>query len=215
MMTPSSGSYPANPAAAANYAAAWAKNYLRVAMPSSVPPPSLPPPLPPRARPTIGPLLDELGHGLLNLTMSLHCVQHELDSDIEAFTAEAMRARVFEVLDVSNALEQVYLDAADVRVAAMLQPDAALAEYLRGVLAWSQGIVRAFDDLVGGLKKGTPAWALFDRRLADAATFYFDDLAESVRLELIDRGLGATAIQQHVEQLVWAASALQLTLCPR
>jgi hypothetical protein len=214
MMTPSSGSHPA----AANYAAAWAKNYLRVAVPGAS---SMPPPVSAvsatsiRPQPTIGPLLDELGHGLLNLTMNLHCVEHELASDIESFTAEVMRARVREVLDVANALEQVYLDAGDTRVATMLQPDAALAEYLRGVLAWSEGIVRALDDLVGGLKKGTPAWSLFDRRLADASTFYFDDLVESVREELIERGLGTTAIQHHVDHLVWSASALQLTLSPR
>jgi uncharacterized protein CbrC (UPF0167 family) len=193
MMTPSSGSQ----GAAASYAASWAKNYMRVAAPGS------------------SSMLDELGQGLLNLTLSLQCVEHALKTDIEAFTAAAMQARLREVLDVAEALEQVYVDAADVRVAAILQPDASLAEYLRGVLAWTQGIVRAFDDLVLGLKKGAPAWSQFDRRLADAASFYFDDLAGSVREELIHRGLGATPIQQHVERLVRTASFLGLTLCPR
>src|SRR6185503_12861491 len=98
---------------------------------------------------------DELAEAQMNLAVRLQRLEDvlgEMTSDPWVGpVAQAMLARVIELVYLSDAIEKVCRDAFDCRVASMMQDDAPLAEYVRGALAWAEGVVRAFDDLCEGL----------------------------------------------------------------
>jgi len=164
--------------------------------------------------------LEELGDEQLTLQMSLLCVEHVVEGvprDPSAHAAaHSLRARIDDLADLRNALNAVYLDAADPRMCAMLRHDGPLAEYLRGLYAWSKGVLRALEDVARELRVLSPDWAQLRTRLEDARAFYLDDLESAVRREagalFVEEGDPLGELSAHVEDLFWAASYLAQSL---
>ena len=171
-------------------------------------------------RPAVGEATDELAEQQLNLALRLQRLEDvlgELASDPWAGPgAQAMHARVLELVHVSTAIENVCRDARDWRIAAMLQDDAPLAEYVRGVLAWADGVVRAFDVLAAELAAFAPGWARARERIDDACDFHLGGLVDTIRRDACAIGIDPVSPQgRRLEELFWASSWLETTLTAR
>ncbi|MEO6419975.1 MAG: hypothetical protein ABIP39_11235, partial [Polyangiaceae bacterium] len=102
-------------------------------------------------------------------------------------------------------------DADEPRMALVLRPDGPLADYLRGIMAWSHSVVRAFDELVTSLSTGRADWSRLHLRLAEGAVFHLQDLVRPIRQEASSLDVRP----EHMEELFWGAALLQLTLATR
>jgi hypothetical protein len=160
--------------------------------------------------------LEELGDEQLTLQMSLMCVEHVVDDvprDPSAHAAaDILCARIADLAEVRNALDAICLDAADRRMQGMLRSDGPLAEYVRGLHAWTKGVLRAFESVARELCVLAPNWAQFRARLEDARAFYLEDLELLVRREAgalhAPEGDSLGELKAHLEDLFWAASYL-------
>ncbi len=133
-------------------------------------------------------LLDELCEDQLNLSMSLTCLEKAIEEGPRDPSARAalrsLDARLQDLFALRDALARVHVLTVDPRLQRLFVPDAALADYLRGIYAWTHASVRALTDLATGLKKLQPDWATLRWRLEEAKNFHFDDLEESIRADI-------------------------------
>lgn len=86
----------------------------------------------------------------------------------------------------------------------LLDDDAPLADYLRGLCAWGHATATALRDLADELGAGPPDWRATRARLEDAAMFHFDELADA-SLAVV---AGAPALAPVARRVVEAADAL-------
>jgi hypothetical protein len=130
-------------------------------------------------------LLDELCEDQLNLSMGLACLERALEDaprDPSARAAlKSLDARLQDLFALRDALARVHALTVDPRLQRLFVQDAPLADYLRGIYAWTHAVVRALEELAGGLRKLQPDWATLRWRLEEAKNFHFDDLQESIR----------------------------------
>ncbi len=166
--------------------------------------------------------LEELGDEQLTLTVNLLCLEHVVDGipyDASARAAgQSLRERIQELSELRNALNIIYLDASDPRMALMITGDAPLGDYLRGVYAWTKGVIRTIEDLASGLRTLTTDWSSARLRLQDAREFFLDDLEFAIHKDLARLRLRApelneardplAELDEHLEELFWAASYL-------
>lgn len=133
-------------------------------------------------------LLDELCEDHLNLAMSLACLERAAEDgprDPSARAAlRALESKVGDLFAVRDALGAIQQIAVDRRLHRLFVPDAALAEYLRGIYAWLHAVVRALDDVATTLHSLSTDWALFRWRIEEAKNFHFDELHDAVRADL-------------------------------
>ncbi len=157
----------------------------------------------------------EIGDARLHLDADLERLEHALDGltshPFGDGPSQWMRVRLYEVSVLRDAIGRVHGDADDPRMALLLRPDGPLADYLRGIVAWSQTIVRAFDELVTGLSSRRPEWSRLHLRLAEGAIFHLQDLVRPIRQESSSLDVPT----EHLEELFWGAALLQLTLATR
>jgi hypothetical protein len=164
--------------------------------------------------------LEELGDEQLTLQVSLLCVEHMFDRvprDPSArAAAECIQTRIGDMSELRNALNALYLDAADPRLQAILRKDGPLAEYLRGLYAWTRGVLRAFEDIARDLRTLSPDWATLRARIEDARSFYMHDLELAIQREAralhFHDGEALASFGEHLEDLFWAASYLAKSL---
>jgi hypothetical protein len=133
-------------------------------------------------------LLDELCEDQLNLSMGLACLEKAIEDGPRDTSARAalrsLDARVQDLFALRDALARVHALTVDPRLQRLFVPDAPLADYLRGIYAWTHAVVRALDQLAQNLKKLQPDWATVRWRLEEAKNFHFDDLEESIRADI-------------------------------
>ncbi len=163
---------------------------------------------------------DEIAEAQLNLAMRLARLIDVLERlHGEAWAGAAVHTlltRAREVESVSTAVLAVCTGARDWRVGILLDADAPLAEYLRGVVAWCEGIVRALDVLAKELEAGRPDFRAARRRIDDAASFHLVHLVDAIRLDARTVFLRPTSVaHRQLEELFWAASWLETTLTAR
>jgi hypothetical protein len=128
--------------------------------------------------------LHELAEEQLALTMAVLSaggLVEDVPRDPSAHAAaNAMRARLAELAELRNALNAVHLDSADARLAPLFGDGAPLTEYMRGLYAWTRGVLRALDEVGQGLRILSPDWALLRARLEHAAGFYLPEIEPQI-----------------------------------
>lgn len=175
-------------------------------------------------------LLDELCED--QLTMSVNLAR--LDESVTAAPRdEAVRvalrtleARVADLAALRDALANVQVASIDPRLQQIFLPDSPLAEYLRGIYAWTHAVIRALDDLAGSMR-AQPDWALLRWRLDEAKNLHFDELHEPIRADVLALTFVANGgsfgaerppveeLQYAVERLIATAGALEVHLDER
>jgi hypothetical protein len=172
--------------------------------------------------------LEELGDEQLAFHVGLSDLREALARALEALprdrsthaAAQAIEARVADLDDLREALNAVYLDAADPRTGSLLRSNGPLADYLRGLYAWNRGVLRALMDLADELRVLSPDWARLRARLEDTHGFYLRDLEPRIRREAKAFGVLCTEdpladFAMHLDELFWAASCLRTNLDKR
>ncbi len=176
-------------------------------------------------------LLDSLCEDQLTLSMSLTCLEEAIGQAPRDPSARAalrtLESRILDLGALRDALAQVMLATVDPRVQRLVVPDAPLAEYLGGIHAWTNAVMRALDQLAVSLRTLQPDWALLRWRIEEAKNFHFDELSGAIRADLqalaiVSNGgsFGANAppvdaLRLAVEQLFAVATQLEGNLDQR
>ena len=94
---------------------------------------------------------------------------------------------------------------------------ASLADYLRGVYAWTNALTRALDELAYSLRALTPDWAILRWRIEEANNFHFDELMEPIRrhIQRLAAVPGAAQLADAVEALFVSTTDLEKHLGER
>ena len=140
--------------------------------------------------------LEEIGGAQFTLTMRLNELDRVAQRDGDALvpSTEAARfvlgARIAELDLLRDALNDLYLEAAAPEVADALAHDGVFTEYLRGVYAWAESILRALEVLNSELGTLSPDWFRMRARINDARDFYLAHLENEARgaVEALKRG---------------------------
>lgn len=169
--------------------------------------------------------LDMAGNRQLNLTVNLMCLTdavREIPHDRSArAAADTLRARIQELHDVHDALNEIYCDAGHVAgLMPLFASDAPLSSYLSGIYLWCDDVIAALGALAAELRSLQPEWATLRRRLADASTWYFDGLpgeirAALTRLEVVGPIEARARFEDDLEELFWSASWLHQGLAKK
>ncbi|CAN5925448.1 hypothetical protein BH11MYX4_BH11MYX4_03470 [soil metagenome] len=176
-------------------------------------------------------LLDELCEDQLTMSMSLTCLEEAVGQAPRDASARAalgtLEARLVDLAALRDALAQVQQRTVDPRLQRLVVPDSPLADYLRGLYAWTHAVMRALDQLAVSLKTLQPDWALLRWRIEEAKNFHFDELHEAIRADLQALSIVANGgsfgadmpavdgLQSAVEQLFASASTLEAHLDQR
>lgn len=166
-------------------------------------------------------MLDELCEEQLALSMSLAALDGalvQLPRDASARAAyQSLQGRITDLFHLRDALAQVQISAVDRRFYPLFYPDAPLADYLRGIYAWTNALTRALDDLALRLRNLSPDWALLRWRIEEASNFYFDELVDPIRrsLQRVAAVPGAYQLEGALETLFGAAGTLEQHLDER
>ena len=152
--------------------------------------------------------LDEVESDLLTLSVNLDALVQALelvgyDHSVRA-AAASVRVRLGELMEVQGALSDILVACTFPSAARLLVPDAALADYIRSVVAWCTGVVRALEQLAVELQYLAADWATLRSRLDDASAFFVHELGRAVRAEL-----AAQRGEQWAEDLAHLAERLE------
>jgi hypothetical protein len=136
--------------------------------------------------------------------------------------AETVRHLVTRTEAVRDALYELYCDAADERMAALVGRTAALEVYVRGAYAWCVHVVGLLAAVINGLRSPVgPDWASAKRTYRQATERYTppsEPLLQAVRALPIDFTSPIEPLRnlpQDLEQLFDAAADLHATLAKR
>ena len=139
-------------------------------------------------------LLDELCEDQLTMTMSLARLMESVASaprDVSVAAAlRTLDARLADLGALRDALARVHLATVDTRLQRLVVPESPLADYLRGIYAWGDAVVRALEHLASSLQpesplRAHPDWALLRWRIEEAKNLHFDELHEPIRADLL------------------------------
>ena len=142
--------------------------------------------------------LEEIGSSQFTLTMRLYALERYVRADGQTPATEAARTalglRLSELDHLRDALNELYLEAAAPELSDALAHDGVFTEYLRGVYAWAESVLRALEILNGELRSLSPDWFRMRARITDARDFYLDHLEEEVRgaIEALNRSARAS-----------------------
>jgi hypothetical protein len=161
-------------------------------------------------------VLDELCEDQLMLSVNLTCLEDLVaGAPPDASARAALRtlsARLADLGALRDALANVQLSLVDPRLQRISIPDSPLADYLRGIYAWSHAVVHALEHLAGSLR-ARPDWALLRWRIEEAKNFHFDELHDAIRgdltaLAVVANGGAFGANRPRVEELQYAVERL-------
>ena len=136
-------------------------------------------------------VVDAIADDQLTLTMDLLCLESAIDvlpyDPSTRAAAQTLAERLEDLAELRDAINAVYLDLFDARVALvnLSSANGSLGDYLRGLHAWSKAVVRAFEELSTGLRRQNPDWALLRTRLEDAQIFYLEDLERVISSQVV------------------------------
>jgi hypothetical protein len=188
---------------------------------------ALPSPLPPAPRGAeiewldAQDLLDELCEDQITMSMNLACLERVVQNAPRDPSARAafrtLEARIADLGALRDVLGAVASLTVERRFHRLFVPDAALADYLRGIYAWAHAVIRALDTLASSLRALQPDWALLRWRLEEAKNFHFDELIDAIRADVVRVSAvpRADELAYAVERLFATATALEERLDER
>lgn len=139
-------------------------------------------------------LLDELCEDQLMMSINLARLAESVTCAPRVASVAAARrtleARLADLGALRDALARVQLATVDTRLRRLLVPESPLADYLRGIYAWGNAVVRALEHLAWSLQPKSPLrmhpdWALLRCRIEEAKNLHFDELHEPIRADLL------------------------------
>jgi hypothetical protein len=167
--------------------------------------------------------LDEIGDEQLNMMVSIVCIERMLDRlphDPSAHAAaNSIRARIADIAQLRDALEDVYASSANPLFASIFSADGHLADFMRGAYVWAGIVLRALERLSLELRELQPDWARLREKIEEGTYFYFRELIELVRADV--EALAITMpehkaeideLDARLEQLFFAAGMLRARL---
>lgn len=168
------------------------------------------------------PVLDSLGDDALTLSLNMEALEGALhwnprDRSVQAAVC-TLRARLQEMQDVASAFSDALTALSQPAAAPLLTDDAPLTEYLRGIVAWWAGNLRALERLAEELRAASADWTMLRRRLDEASSFLIPELAQAASADLAwtSRVRGDAALRDVADQLDllltttgWLATGLQ------
>jgi hypothetical protein len=132
--------------------------------------------------------LDDVADAQITLAVNLESLEESLDHvayDPSTIAAAAtMRRRLGELREMEEALADVCAASAYPVLAPLFLRDAPLSDYLRGLQAWTNGVVRALEQLSTELRVPPADWATLRSRLQEAAQFHLQELTELIYAEV-------------------------------
>jgi hypothetical protein len=133
-------------------------------------------------------LVDALGDDALTLSVNMLALDQALqempyDASARA-AARSLRTRLTEMEDVADAFFDVLVICSTPLAARLLANGAPLGDYLRGVVAWWAGTLKALERLAAELRTLSVDWAAVRSRIEDASAFLLPDLVADIRTEL-------------------------------
>jgi hypothetical protein len=156
-------------------------------------------------------VLDAIGEAQLQLTLDIFCLESAANVatyDPSARAAsDTLRARIQELCDLRDALNEVYLEANTGRASQLFMPGRPFAAYVRGLHVWSCAVVASLTKVAGGLRALTPDWHEFRKELESASAWFFDGLVADVREDLLRSDV--PELGERAEELFWAAQLAQ------
>lgn len=135
--------------------------------------------------------------------------------------SETLRRLTAQAGEVRDALYELYCDAADPRMAPVVEPGAALEQDVRRRYAWCTRIVAVLTAIADGLRRGGPDWGAIKAGFRDAAERYAgasDVLRDAVKGLLVDFTSPVEPLRnlpQDLEQLFGSAERLHEKLASR
>ena len=170
-------------------------------------------------------VLDELCEDQLTLSIDLAQLEESVavaPRDPSARAAlRTIDARVADLAALRDRLASVHLATVDTRLQRLLVPESPLADYLRGIYAWSHAVVQALDHLVSSLHRQAdlrahPDWARLRWRIEEAKNLHFDELHEAIRADILaftilSHGGSFGAAPPPIEELQYAVERLIAT----
>jgi hypothetical protein len=152
--------------------------------------------------------IDTMGELQLNFQVNLLCLENTLEQmsyDRSAnAAADTLRTRIQELTDVRDALNDIYLDAAEPAFAPLFGAEAPLTAYIKGVYLWCNEVTGALTELSNALRVLQPDWFELRQRIDRAGMWYFDGLPREIRPEL-ERHQVRADFAEEIEQLFFAA----------
>ncbi len=142
------------------------------------------------ARVRAGPAVELDFLDALDVLDELRDEQHSLDVGVAGLlrssaatvaSAEAATAGLADLVALHEGLRAVRLRASDRSLQSLFLPDAPLVDYLRGLYAWGDAMVRALADFV---RESRPDAGRLAGRLEHAKNFHFDELHDAIRADL-------------------------------
>jgi hypothetical protein len=156
--------------------------------------------------------IDGLGEDLLNIHVALVCLEHssgEQPYDRSARAAfDSLKARTEQISELYQALNEIYLDAADPHLHSLFGTDAPLSAYAKGLVLFTSEAILALTDLARSLRVLQPDWFSLRRRLEEASHWYFDGLPREIREDALSVVPPDHPLHDHLEELFWAAAQL-------
>jgi hypothetical protein len=139
-----------------------------------------------------------------------------------AAPVSTLRAYLKDLGDVRDGADHVLRAAKAEAAAPLLAHASPLVQYLEGLYDWCEELLRSFEDIARGLRRGEPIWPVFDHHAVNRSFASFDRLTNllhedvrRVRAEHKGAAEPLRALDHRTEELFWAASWLHLSLTRR
>lgn len=125
--------------------------------------------------------------------------------------AETVMLRSLEVSELRDALGRVAAAVDDPHVEELLSPQTSLAKFVQGLYRWADSVVEALIDFAASALRGSPAWDVYDARIAHLARLPLHVLTERIRDEAGAFGI-FSEFAETLDELFWAAWYLHASM---
>jgi len=161
-------------------------------------------------------LFHELTERLERLGEALAAIPQE---DASAASVVRVKSYARALDELRAALEHVHTHRADPRLKPTFTLEGPLAGFLSRLYAWSDEIGTDFERMAIALRKKEPTSVVFSHRAVNRSYAHFSELILAIRRqsELASRSApqdaaARRALDEHVEELIWATEWLHMAL---
>lgn len=163
----------------------------------------------------------------LDLAVRIEWLAQALDAVPQGEASGAAIARLHSYTRALNelhkSLERVQAHRADRRLKPLFSLEGPLAAYLSRLYGWSEAISDDFERMAVALRRREPTQIVFSHRAVSSSYAHFEELVASMRhvVEVARELHGGEdaqawrAFETHLEELIWAAEWLHMTLARR
>ena len=163
----------------------------------------------------------------LDLTVRVEWLAQTLDSvpreDASAAALVRLRSYARALEELHAAVERVQAHRAELTLKPLFSLEGPLAGYLSRLYAWCEEVGGDFERMAVALRRREPTSTVFSHRAINGSYANFDEIATAMRRSVeIARelhgadGAGAwRALDEHLEELIWATEWLHMALARR